>query len=84
MDTQALGMLLVRTTGESLSKYLEDRIWRKLGMECDAYWMTDDDGMELALGGLNITLRDYARFGRLYLRNGDWEGQQIVPAQWVP
>lgn len=83
MDTQALGMLLVRTTGESLSKYLEDRIWKKLGMECDAYWMTDEDGMELALGGLCVTLRDYARFGRLYLRGGDWEGQQVIPAQWV-
>ena len=83
MDTQALGMLLVRTTGMSLSKYLEERVWQKLGMESDAYWMTDDDGMELALGGLVVTLRDYARLGRLYLRGGDWQGEQIVPAQWV-
>jgi hypothetical protein len=39
--------------------------------------------MELALGGLLVTLRDYARFGRLYLRGGEWQGEQIVPAQWV-
>ena len=52
-------------------------------MERDALWMKDDEGMELALGGLVVTLRDYARFGRLYLRGGDWEGEQVVPAEWV-
>jgi CubicO group peptidase (beta-lactamase class C family) len=83
MDTQVLGMLLVRTTGESISKYLETRIWKKLGMECDAYWLVGDDGMEMAFFGLNVTLRDYARFGRLYLLGGNWQGEQIVPAQWV-
>ena len=71
MDTQVLGMLLALTTGESISKYLETRIWKKLGMECDAYWIVDDDGMEMAFFGLNVTLRDYARFGRLYLRGGN-------------
>jgi CubicO group peptidase (beta-lactamase class C family) len=83
MDTQVLGMLLRETTGETIASYLESRIWKKLGMESDAYWLVDRNGMELAFGGLNAVLRDYARLGQLYLNEGEWEGQQIVPAAWV-
>jgi CubicO group peptidase (beta-lactamase class C family) len=52
-------------------------------MEYDAIWIIDSDGMEAAFGGLCAALRDYARFGRLYLHQGNWNGAQIVPAQWV-
>ena len=37
----------------------------------------------MALGGLNATLRDYAKFGELYLNEGNWNGEQIVPKSWV-
>jgi len=83
IDTQVLGMLLVRATGRSLSSYLEEKIWQPLRMESDAYWLLDDTGMELALGGLNVTLRDYARFGELYRNAGRWGGRQIVPEAWA-
>ena len=39
--------------------------------------------MAFVLGGLNMTTRDYARFGMMYLRGGRWNGRQIVPADWV-
>ena len=52
-------------------------------MENDAYYITDKAGVDLALGGLNATLRDYAKFGYLYLNNGNWFGEQIVPEKWV-
>lgn len=88
IDTQVLGMILVRATGISLSEYLSEKIWQPMGMQDPAYWMKDGNGMELALGGLNITLRDYAKFGWMYLYQGQWlnaRGQslQIVPEQWV-
>jgi len=83
MDTQVLGMVLKETTGVSPSNYLEEKIWKKLGMQSDAKWLMDDAGMELAFGTLNVTLRDYARFGRLYMNYGNWDGQQIVPEAWV-
>jgi len=83
MDTQALGMLLVAATGQSLSSYAEAKLWEPLGMESDAYWITDDEGMEMAAGGLQVTARDYAKLGQLYLQNGNWDGRQVVPAQWV-
>ena len=88
IDTQVLGMVLTRATGKSLTRYLSEKIWQPLGMEHPAFWLADDKGMELALGGLNVTLRDYAKLGWLYLNLGQWPDaqgqlQQIVPKQWV-
>jgi CubicO group peptidase (beta-lactamase class C family) len=82
-DTQALGMLLVRATGMPLADYTEKKLWKPMRMEQSAYWITDEPGMELAFGGLNATLRDYARFGEMYRRGGRWNGRQIVPEAWV-
>ena len=83
IDTQVLGMLVHRISGTTLTEYLEQKVWQPIGMERDAYWMLDSTGMEVALGGLNVALRDYARFGLLYLNEGRWQGQQVVPAEWV-
>jgi CubicO group peptidase (beta-lactamase class C family) len=83
MDTQALGMLLVAATGQSLSAYAEKKLWAPLGMETDAYWITDDEGTELAAGGLQVVARDYAKFGQIYLERGNWRGRQIIPEAWV-
>ncbi len=83
MDSQVLGMVLREATGRDLSSYLEEKIWKIIGMESDAHWIVDSDGMELAFGGLNVVLRDYARFGLLYLNGGQWNERQIIPADWV-
>ncbi len=83
VNTQALGMLLVRVTNKNLSEYLGEKIWQRMGTEAACYWLTDDYGMEFAIGGLNAVLRDYGRFGRLYLNGGSWEGEQLVPKDWV-
>lgn len=82
-DTQALGMLISAVTGRSVSAYLEEKIWSKLGMEYDALWCTDTNGTEIAFGFLNAALRDYAKFGRLYLNGGNWDGERIVSESWV-
>jgi CubicO group peptidase (beta-lactamase class C family) len=88
IDTQVLGMVLTRATGQSLTQYLSEKIWQPLGMEYQAFWLADDNNMELALGGLNVSLRDYAKLGWLFLNQGAWTDkhhntQQIVPKQWV-
>ena len=83
MDAQVLGMILRRTTGKTEAAYLEEKLWSPLGMESDAYWVTDDKGVEFAAGGLSATLRDFAKLGRLYLNDGRWNGTQIVSVAWV-
>ena len=83
IDTQMLAMLLQEVTGKTITDNLKDDIWHKIGMEHDAYYMIDNSGMEVALGGLNASLRDYAKFGLLYLNRGFWNGESIVPAEWV-
>ena len=83
IDTQMLAMVLQEVTGKSVTESLQEHIWNKIGMQDDAYYMVDDSGMEVALGGLNATLRDYAKFGLLYLNRGDWNGNQVVPSEWV-
>ncbi len=83
MDTQVLGMLLKSVTQKSPAQYLEDKIWQHIDADSNAKWLIDDQGMELAFGTLNLTLRDYARFGWLYANEGNWYGQQLIPKQWV-
>jgi CubicO group peptidase (beta-lactamase class C family) len=80
-----LGMMLERVTGNTVSAYLQEKLWKPLGMESSASWSLDSQqsGMEKMESGLNGHAIDFAKFGRLYLRKGDWEGKQIVPESWV-
>ncbi len=82
-DTQVLGMLLVSATGRSIADYMTEKLWTPLGASYPAYWLLDADDMEMAFGGMNATARDYARLGELYRLGGQWQGEQIVPADWV-
>lgn len=82
-DTQALGALLVKATGRSLTDYMREKLVEPLGFESDAYWLVDGMGMEMAFAGLNVTARDYAKLGELYRNYGQWNGRHIVPKDWV-
>lgn len=84
VDTQVLTMVLQQATGRSMSAYLEEKLWSRLGTEAEAFWVIDDHGRELACYGLQAVLRDYARFGLLFLNEGrNFRDQQILPAEWV-
>jgi len=82
-DTQTLGMLLTKATGRSVTDYMQEKLWEPLGMESPAYWMIDDENMEMVFGGLNATARDYAKLGELYRNKGLWNGKQIVSSDWI-
>lgn len=83
-DTQVLGMVIEGATKKPLAEYFNERLWSKLGAQADAYWLVDSTGEAVAAGGLNAVLRDYARFGLIYLNEGrNFAGEQIVPAEWV-
>ncbi|WP_118972842.1 serine hydrolase domain-containing protein [Taibaiella koreensis] len=85
LNTQLLGMIVSRATGKTLAAYLQEKIWQPLQMESDASWSIDSrkGQTEKAFCCLNAIARDYAKFGRLYLNGGSWNGRQVVPAEWV-
>jgi CubicO group peptidase (beta-lactamase class C family) len=86
VDSGVLGMLVRRVTGESLADMLSRRIWQPLGMESDATWLTDHPGpggLEAAYCCINARLRDYGRFGVMFLNQGKAGGKQVVPSWWV-
>lgn len=80
-----LGLILERATGVPVAEYLEERIWKPLGMEYPGSWSLDSSatGFPKMESGINARAIDFARFGRLYLKGGAWEGREIVPAAWV-
>lgn len=83
---QLLGLIIERATHQTLSDYLQEKLWKPLGMEHDAFWSLDNEtntGIEKAFCCLNATTRDFAKLGRLFLNNGNWNGKQIVSPQWV-
>lgn len=83
-DTQVLSMVLEGATGMAMPDYFYQKLWSRLGTEADAYWLADTKGEAIAAGGLNAVLRDYARFGLLYMNDGrNFKGEQLVPAAWV-
>lgn len=83
-DTGVLAAVLAAATGEPLASYASSRLWEPAGMEADAFWSTDRSDAEIGFCCLNARLRDYARFGQLYLDDGVREGgQRILPEGWV-
>ncbi|MEG9861740.1 MAG: serine hydrolase [Parvularculales bacterium] len=82
-ETQVLGMLIAAVTGQTLSDTMQTKLCDPLGFEYPGFWLLDGEGVELALGGLNLTARDYAKIGELYRNKGRWQDRQIVPESWV-
>jgi CubicO group peptidase (beta-lactamase class C family) len=80
-----LGIILERATGMPVAEYLQQRIWRPLGMEFDGSWSVDSvqNGFEKMESGINARAIDFAKFGRLYLNQGQWDGAQVIPDAWV-
>ena len=83
-DVQVLGFVLEAAVGKSVSAYLAEKLWKPLGMESNALWALDrEGGVEKAFCCISARARDFARFGRLYLEGGRWNGEQLVPADWA-
>jgi CubicO group peptidase (beta-lactamase class C family) len=85
VNTQLIGWAIENATGKKLSQYLEEKIWKPLGMEYPATWSIDSKKhrTEKAFCCLNARARDYAKFGRLFLNKGNWNGKQIISEAWI-
>jgi len=83
IEADVLGVVLHYAVNQSASEYLQAKLWQPIGAEADATWVIDAQGFEVAHGFFNAVLRDYARLGRLLAHDGLWEGQQIIPVQYL-
>lgn len=81
-ETHLLGVLVSSATGQTLSNYLSSKIWVPYGMEQKATWILGRTDHELAGCCLQMTLRDFARFGQFVLEDGRINGESIVPDDW--
>jgi CubicO group peptidase (beta-lactamase class C family) len=85
-NTQLLGLVLERALrNKTVTEYFQEKIWTPLGMEYDASWSIDreENGLEKTFCCVNARARDYAKIGRLYCNGGNWNGKQLIPADWV-
>jgi CubicO group peptidase (beta-lactamase class C family) len=83
IETDVLAHCLERVTQTRLAELVSRELWQPLGCEESACFTVDPAGYALACGGLNATLRDYARFGQMLLQRGKVGDTQLVPAAWI-
>jgi CubicO group peptidase (beta-lactamase class C family) len=83
-DTQLLAMILEKSTGQSLSTYAEQKLWKPLQAKNDAYWSLDKKGgKEKASCCFHSNAQDFALLGRLIIQNGYWNGKQIISKEFL-
>ena len=83
INTDVLGWLIERASGQRFIDFFSDTLWSRIGAEHDAQISVDYLGSAVANGGMCITLRDLARFAQMMLDDGYYNGQQIVSSGWV-
>ena len=77
-----LSAIVQKATGENTLSYLQSRLFQPLGIE-DPKWDAGRSGISLGGFGLHIRTEDIAKFGLLYLRDGDWNGKRLLGKDWV-
>tara|TARA_B100000900_G_scaffold406209_1_gene416920 strand:+ start:238 stop:1383 length:1146 start_codon:yes stop_codon:yes gene_type:complete len=84
-DTQLLGMIIEKATGMTLTEYLTEKFWVPMGAEYNAKWQIDskESGMEKAYCCIAGSARDFARFGKLYIQDGKWGGEEVLDSSYV-
>jgi len=85
VDTEMLGLLVEEVTGVPLNKYMQDKIWSKIGAQSDAFlYRAQTQPAQCAFGCLSATLRDYGRFGLMMMNDGALNDRsRVVSSAWV-
>ncbi len=78
-----LGIIVARAAGTDLKSFGDEHLFSPLGVEVGDDWNQDLDGYYIGCGDIQFTARDMAKFGLLYLNGGEYEGSQILSADWV-
>lgn len=84
-NTQLLGMVIEKATGQTLSEYLSDSFWKPMGMNDDALWQIDsrESGMEKAYCCISSNARNFGKFGKLLINNGKWKVEQLLDSAYI-
>lgn len=80
--THLLSAILQKAAGINTRDFAEQNLFKPLGIS-NVNWDTDSTGIPIGGWGLQLAPRDMAKLGYLFLRNGEWDGQQIVSSTWV-
>jgi CubicO group peptidase (beta-lactamase class C family) len=80
--TYTLASIIQRNAGMPLTRYLRPRLFDPLGIG-HVGWHTFPPGREQGFSGLHARTEDIAKLGLLYLQQGQWEGNQLIPKEWV-
>lgn len=80
--THVLSVVLKTATGQDTGDYASQNLFEPLGIK-DYFWEHDSAGVPIGGLGLNMTSREMAKLGYLYLHEGVWDGKQIVSKAWV-
>ena len=82
LSSNWLGIIVARACGTNLKSFAEEHLFLPIGAEVGD-WGQDAEGHNNGCGDLHLSARDMAKFGLLFINDGEYEGYQIVPADWV-
>lgn len=80
--TYMLSAIIQKVTGQTVLEYLKPRLFQPLGI-VDPQWQTSPQGISIGGYGLYVRTEDIAKFGQLYLQQGEWNGKQLLPKSWI-
>jgi CubicO group peptidase (beta-lactamase class C family) len=83
IETDLLAHVMIKVTGLPLHELISKELWQPMRAEEDGFFTVDPNGYGLASGGFNGCLRDFGRFGQLYLDDGIVDGKRILPSAWI-
>jgi CubicO group peptidase (beta-lactamase class C family) len=82
LTSHLIGMIISRACGTDLKSFAQEHLFNPLGIE-PGFWQQDWDGNYLGFSDLDLSSTDLAKFGLLYANDGVYEGEQIIPSDWV-
>jgi CubicO group peptidase (beta-lactamase class C family) len=82
LTSHLLGIVVARACDTDLKSFAQEHLFSPLGVE-PGFWQQDWEGYYLGYSDLDLSARDMAKFGLLYLNDGVYEGNQIISADWV-
>lgn len=77
-----LSSIVKRVTGQTAQNYLKTRLYTPLNIT-DATWTENAEGVNMGASHLRMKTENLAKFGQLYLQKGQWNGKQVLNANWI-